>query len=932
MKFSNLVLTSSISVVASSLSGNLRASDGAKRNLANCAATIADLDFPSYASEVNCKGKNMMPLVKIAMADKGCSTKNKEVKAQMMVMTGQPNANNAKKSLATTCKTYIGGSDDDNNGGGDDEDDNTGACTSIQSLNFRTIGKCETSKIQARVQEQMDAVGCSHNYNTEIQRLTDESETDKARSSLQQTCFGEFGCTTDFDVDGCDYNSVIAIIARKLGGSCPHNAETELQKMTGTSNLDDAKEYLSELCDDVFDSDVETTTYTDIDSRFTNDFMDTYVAGQGFLNTETGNFQGNNPDYPVSQPSKTAGESINTYYNGEGSTTSLINSGWGGFSNCQYNSYMCCFGRDRQSGDDNGNCANNDCADADPGDNSNLCFTEPSNTPYFGESEDDIHCHGLAWAEDENDLISRFSMNNFFYVSMYDHMYQRGYVEPAVAGGTGDNVAMCGCIEDMPKVSRSDCTQVDVDLTFSFHRSTAGFAEAETDDDPDVDFNACKGTDFDGGNNANNDLASYAVRLVDEGRMSTATRDGIFKTLLGYADPGDNENEDVCAAAYEELTGGGGNHPCTNVASLEVNGCDYNAFYDEIESTLPGSCPHGIDKELQLLTGAATNSGVVAAINAMCSDAWDSVDQSDFQSISNTFTDSFMKDYIKGDTFLNLETGNFQGNTDGSDQNSINAGEKIDEFHDGGAKSSRMASNFPSDATNFEDCALNSIMCCFGRDRQFGDDNGNCNKNDCDNADPGDNSNLCYTEPSNTPFPKDAEGDVHCHGLAWADDENDFSARLKYNNFFYVSLYDHMYSRGYVQEMTFDQDIPDTVPMCGCMEDMHPVSRSDCTELGVEQIFEFSTTSNGLKGAAKGAMEIEFNACKGIVPGNPGKNANNDLASHVNKLVAEGKLAPSTQDAIYQKLVGYENPGSNKNEDACKASYESKTGDTYPRK
>merc|ERR1711937_865152 len=126
---------------------------------------------------------------------------------------------------------------------------------------------------------------------------------------------------------------------------------------------------------------------------------------------------------------------------------------------------------------------------------------------------------------------------------MYDHMYSRGDVEPAVTDGP-DNIPMYACIEDMPKVSRSDCTQVDVDLPVSFTRDSNGNLVA-TSSNAKVEFNACRGIDYDGGNRANNDLASYAVKLVDEGRMSTATRDAIFETLLGYADPGDNENESV---------------------------------------------------------------------------------------------------------------------------------------------------------------------------------------------------------------------------------------------------------------------------------------------------------------------------------------------------------------------------------------------------
>ena len=60
-------------------------------------------------------------------------------------------------------------------------------------------------------------------------------------------------------------------------------------------------------------------------------------------------------------------------------------------------------------------------------------------------------------------------------------------------------------------------------------------------------------------------------------------------------------------------------------------------------------------------------------------------------------------------------------------------------------------------------------------------------------------------------FPEDnnnGEGAIHCHGLAWSNDVNDATARYKANNLFFVSMYDHMYQRGYVK------NIPGA-PMCG---------------------------------------------------------------------------------------------------------------------
>ena len=54
----------------------------------------------------------------------------------------------------------------------------------------------------------------------------------------------------------------------------------------------------------------------------------------------------------------------------------------------------------------------------------------------------------------------------------------------------------------------------------------------------------------------------------------------------------------------------------------------------------------------------------------------------------------------------------------------------------------------------------------------------------------------------------EGEGAIHCHGLAWSNDVTDHTARYKANNIFFVSMYDHMYQRGYVE------NIPGA-PMCG---------------------------------------------------------------------------------------------------------------------
>jgi hypothetical protein len=62
---------------------------------------------------------------------------------------------------------------------------------------------------------------------------------------------------------------------------------------------------------------------------------------------------------------------------------------------------------------------------------------------------------GFGWADDVTDQSQVYRGNNLFFVSLYDHMYVRGYVKNV------PGAPMCACAEQMPTVSRSDCTQID---------------------------------------------------------------------------------------------------------------------------------------------------------------------------------------------------------------------------------------------------------------------------------------------------------------------------------------------------------------------------------------------------------------------------------------------------------------------------------------
>ena len=161
--------------------------------------------------------------------------------------------------------------------------------------------------------------------------------------------------------------------------------------------------------------------------------------------------------------------------------------------------------------------------------------------------------------------------------------------------------------------------------------------------------------------------------------------------------------------------------------------------------------------------------------------------------------------------------------------------EAVRDFYEGVAEHDRVSwpgslTNFQSDEVDSEGmptCKTGAAMCVWPKDRQANDNNGNCAKPydiNCVDKDPADNTDLCFVDASRGAtsnelgadealylFPGDnnnGEGAIHCHGLAWSNDVDHASARYKGNNLFYVSMYDHMYVRGYVK------NIPGA-PMCG---------------------------------------------------------------------------------------------------------------------
>ena len=338
------------------------------------------------------------------------------------------------------------------------------------------------------------------------------------------------------------------------------------------------------------------------------------------------------------------------------------------------------------------------------------------------------------------------------------------------------------------------------------------------------------------------------------------------------------------------------------------DGCNFDALLELMnEEQADWGCGHDSLTELKRIFGTNSEDEVRDRVQAMCVEAMEAKEASDFRTFSaiTKESDVFDKAYFDGGTYYN------EGR-EGDDD----AGIKVDQFWAGpkdrivsayySAARYNTGIQFPSDISNFENCEIRAAMCCWTQDRQADDDNGNCAtpyEENCVDADPADNTDICYVDMSRAPessrtergfaiFADEAEGDAHCHGFAWDTDETDVSAFHKGANLFYVSMYDHLSQRGYVR------NVPGS-PMCGCVEQMPVVSRSDCTELELLKQWTGYIFQRGVGLTARMTHnEVEFNSCQGA------NNNNNDLEAYYQRLVNEGRATRNEMNVLKQTIVG----------------------------
>eukprot|EP00568_Trieres_chinensis_P011237 CAMPEP_0183297278 /NCGR_PEP_ID=MMETSP0160_2-20130417/4613_1 /TAXON_ID=2839 ORGANISM="Odontella Sinensis, Strain Grunow 1884" /NCGR_SAMPLE_ID=MMETSP0160_2 /ASSEMBLY_ACC=CAM_ASM_000250 /LENGTH=567 /DNA_ID=CAMNT_0025459069 /DNA_START=9 /DNA_END=1712 /DNA_ORIENTATION=+ len=336
--------------------------------------------------------------------------------------------------------------------------------------------------------------------------------------------------------------------------------------------------------------------------------------------------------------------------------------------------------------------------------------------------------------------------------------------------------------------------------------------------------------------------------------------------------------------------------------------CNYDNLRNAIFGTKLETCTATAD---EVILSLLTSSDVTSAreeVRSLCVDAYANAGDVTFPFANiNNKGDLWDNEYYSGGTYYNYET-----ETDSGDNRLKEDAARIRRVYEDQAQHSiiEFPSYLPAIDPDQDGCDINSAFCCWVQDRQAGDNNGNCNtpyEAQCIDKDPADNANFCYTDHSRSRpathveggfsiFVNNGheaiEGPIHCHGLAWADDESDISNAYKGNNLFYVSLFDHMYQRGYVR------NAPGST-MCGCSENMAVVTRADCTEISAQETFTFTfDETSSLSGVLSEVTDINFNSCQGA------NNRNNDLEAYVLRLAKEGRVPETYYTELQKTLVG----------------------------
>jgi len=184
------------------------------------------------------------------------------------------------------------------------------------------------------------------------------------------------------------------------------------------------------------------------------------------------------------------------------------------FEGCKLRTAMCCYVGGRNAG-------------GEPDDNSDACYMEFAKARqsshvrdgysiYSGNgNEGPLNCHGFAWGDDSGYGDAAFKGNTLFQVAMKHALYEEGDVEEL------PGAPMCGCIEQMPVVTRADCTETIVtqSVSIQYNPTLSQFvAEASVQN---IQHTNC------------GDLSSHYDTLVSKGKASATEKALLEKHLVG---------------------------------------------------------------------------------------------------------------------------------------------------------------------------------------------------------------------------------------------------------------------------------------------------------------------------------------------------------------------------------------------------------------
>jgi len=255
----------------------------------------------------------------------------------------------------------------------------------------------------------------------------------------------------------CTYENVVST-ASSHGCS-----EVDLFAYLGTANVTMSKNKVTELCaeatsnahDSFFSfSDIAASGY-----QFDREFMNGGSDWNNIFNPDLYRVQWIE-DNVYKKKGITFPENLNNFKTGDD-------------GNCVSNAAMCCWTADSSSVGD-GSCTDSTgCQDAEPLDNTDVCYVNIKDSPlashtedgivvFPGDSEGNVNCMGFTWKDDEDDPANLYKGNLLFEVAMRYGLKENGYTRSV------PHAPLCGCLEQMPVVSKSDCKDVEATNTWSF--------------------------------------------------------------------------------------------------------------------------------------------------------------------------------------------------------------------------------------------------------------------------------------------------------------------------------------------------------------------------------------------------------------------------------------------------------------------------------